>query len=216
MYQVSTTCLFEADTPKKPCDTNHVFRDTYGEKAMFIQALKKAKKPVRQAALVAAKRAEMRQRINSNNNPVKLLKLAQNMRHVCSQHPAAAALLSEVDLAVARAKQLFDAAEQVATQVRFDGLAAMQQLGQRPSSRIAQMYKKQGSWTNVHARLVTIAAGSNSFRLLCANNQLALTSEYFIVKHAPFAVTADVLAQLIVLVANAEARAQKPQLQKAA
>lgn len=183
---------------------------------MFIQALKKAKKPVRQAALVAAKRAEMRQRINSNNNPVKLLKLAQNMRHVCSQHPAAAALLSEVDLAVARAHKLLNAAEQVATQVRFDGLAAMQQLGQRPSSRIAQMYKKQGSWTNVHARLVTIAAGSNSFRLLCANNQLALTSEYFIVKHAPFAVTADVLAKLIVLVANAEARAQKPQLQKVA
>ena len=178
---------------------------------MFIQALKNAKTPTEKSAIVAAQREKMRERIESNHNPNQLLKLAKNMQQICTQHPAAEPLLEESELAVTRANAMLDAAEKVAKQVRFDGLEAMQELGHRPSSRIAQMYKTHGSWTNVHARLVSNDAGGNSFRLLCANGKLELTSEHFIVKHAPFAVTKDVLSELVPLIEKAEQEIEEKQ-----
>lgn len=163
---------------------------------MIIKKLNKLTSTTEQNAAVATARINVLKTINNCNDADMLMSIAERTFANSRKHKAARPLQREAEIATQKAVAIRNEPEHVAETVMRDGCAFFRSQGKRISSRIFGMRNRHGSWTAVHARLVSKNFGGDNFLWLKANHKLELTSEWFVARHARHLVSAEVAAEL--------------------
>ena len=163
---------------------------------MFMKKLQQTNCPIAQAALVSEARANAQRIIAKMQCPNDLLAYSQRVYAHSKQHPEANALQQDAQAATQKAVAIQAQPEHMAKTIVREGAAMFRKHGKHPNYRLHQMFSRYGSWSAVHARLVSNSIGGESFEWLRSKGQLHLTSEWFVARHASHLVSADVRAQL--------------------
>lgn len=168
---------------------------------MLIKKLNKLTKTSDKISAVEAARIAVRKTIAKSKDADALMRVAVRTYADSRKHPLARPLQREAELATTRAIELQYDSEELAKSVMEGGKAFFIKHGKRISNRLYTMKNKRGSWSAVHARLVSLNAGGENFKWLKANNKTELTSEWFIAQHARHLVTDEVAENLDMLLA---------------
>lgn len=162
---------------------------------MIINKLQNEKNAAEQKTLVTVARSNVRNIIAKLNCAVELKNYSDKIYRLSKQHPKANPIQREAELALQKAISIESQPEYIAKQVFVDGHQYLRANGKRSGySRICQMFTRYGSWTAAHVKIVNERCDSDSFQLLKSSNKLALTSEWFIARHARSSVSKEKLA----------------------